>query len=520
MNGTQARQRPRRTLGSPYTSLYADAGHLIRERYISTFPVWQLPLEAIRLDGSTQARLAISTLVVDEYATAMHAGTPFPPVTVFRDGQDYWLADGFHRVFAARQAGLPTIAAEIHPGTQRNAILYAVGANAKHGLRRSNADKRNAVMRLLSDPEWRLWSNREIARRCHVDEGLVRKVRKGVSADCPQMIRYAERHGTVYSIHVGAIGLRAEPSFDTLASIDPDVRAVLHGTTLADDLGEMQAVAKIADAVTQAEVVRKVLVGEAQSVREAIRQLAYADKQSLTLQETISGRFSVVYADPPWEYSNARLQGAAAAHYPTMSTVALGSLPVIDYVTTNAVLFLWATNPLLKDALTVMDAWGFEYRTNLVWVKDQATYGKLGFYAHGRHELLLIGVRGSCLPKADCLPDSVFTTAKGRHSEKPDDVYALIEQMYDGPYLELFARQTRPTWVSFGNEVREQSPSYPARLPTRHRGDLVLTGIGALMTDVTQECGVDAYCDKGNDLSRLVTLVTSRVRGIGDETPV
>lgn len=112
-----------------------------------------------------------------EYSEAMQEGASFPPVVVFHDGETYWLADGFHRVEAARMAGFDSIQAEIRHGSKRDARLHAVGANQAHGLRRSNADKRRAVMAILEDPEWNAWSDREVAARCGVTHPFVAKLR-------------------------------------------------------------------------------------------------------------------------------------------------------------------------------------------------------------------------------------------------------------------------------------------------------------------------------------------------------
>ncbi len=136
-----------------------------------------LPISSIRMDGGTQTRAALDSTTCAEYADAMKAGAIFPPVTVFHDGTDYWLADGFHRVEGARLAGLQDIPAEIRQGTQRDARLFAVGANQTHGLRRTNADKRRAASALLDDPEWSQWSDREIARRCGVSNQFVSNMR-------------------------------------------------------------------------------------------------------------------------------------------------------------------------------------------------------------------------------------------------------------------------------------------------------------------------------------------------------
>lgn len=428
-----------------------------------------LPLSGLRTDGDTQSRVSISTLVVDEYADAMRHGTTFPPIIIFREGETYWLADGFHRVYAARVVGCTTIAADVYAGTRRDAVLYAVGANAKHGLRRTNADKRRAVTMLLDDEIWWQWSDKEIARRCAVSQPFVSKVRRELTTYNGYKSTTSRMCADGRTIQVSNIGHGREPQFDELSRLLPAIRVLLHGSEIADNVAELHALSRLAP--EQQEVVaHQLLSGNARTVRDAVRQLLYAEKRTVTLQEVLTGQFPTILADPPWQYANSQFNGAAEAHYPTMNTEALCAMPLANYTTSNAVLFLWATNPLLKDALAVMDAWGFSYRTNLVWVKDRATYGKLGFYCYGQHELLLIGVRGSCLPKDGCLPESVLTAAKGAHSAKPEAVYDLIERMYDGPYLELFARQARPGWTSYGNEVRECAERYQAGMPAEGDG--------------------------------------------------
>jgi len=136
-----------------------------------------LPLRLICTDGGTQARAGLNDPTVEEYAEAMEAGDNFPPVLVFHDGERYYLADGFHRVAAARRLGWADISITIKQGTRRDAILNSVGANATHGLRRTNADKRRAVETLLSDEEWSQWSNRAIAKQCGVSPAFVDKLR-------------------------------------------------------------------------------------------------------------------------------------------------------------------------------------------------------------------------------------------------------------------------------------------------------------------------------------------------------
>jgi N6-adenosine-specific RNA methylase IME4 len=165
---------------------------------------------------------------------------------------------------------------------------------------------------------------------------------------------------------------------------------------------------------------------------------------------------NVVYADPAWQYSNTGLAWAAEEHYPTMSTDEICAMKVRDAVAENAVLFLWATSPMLPDALRVMEAWGFEYKTQFVWVKDKPV---VGFYVHSRHELLLIGVRGSFLPETTELPESVIDAPTAEHSRKPECVYDLIERMYPSSIKtarELFCRGPgRRGWMKpWGNEAK------------------------------------------------------------------
>ncbi len=139
-------------------------------------------LDHIQTDGGTQPREYLNELVLGEYTEAMAHEAVFPPLTLFYDGSHYWLVDGFHRFFAAKKHGAASIVAEVVQGTRRDAILYAAGANATHGLRRTNADKRRAVMILLQDEEWQRWSNREIASQCGVTHTFVGKLRQELVA--------------------------------------------------------------------------------------------------------------------------------------------------------------------------------------------------------------------------------------------------------------------------------------------------------------------------------------------------
>lgn len=154
-------------------------------------------------DDSTQQREKINPDVVAEYAEAMRCGAKFPPVTVFHDGAQYWLADGFHRFNASRDAEMLDILAEVHQGTRRDARLFSAGANATHGQRLSNADKRRSVLVLLLDAEWAEWSNKQIAKHCHVTDMLVGKIRHEIEGKekaqtvCPPPVKPNNDAGVV-----------------------------------------------------------------------------------------------------------------------------------------------------------------------------------------------------------------------------------------------------------------------------------------------------------------------------------
>lgn len=180
---------------------------------IETMPL--IPIESIRVDGGTQARAGLNLETVAEYAETwqelsyqQNGLSRMPPIVLFHDGSDYWLADGFHRLAAYKQFlenGKPSasphaLLADVKSGTRRDAVLYAAGANTEHGLRRTNADKRRAIEALLRDEEWRQWSDSEIGRRCKVDHKTVAKIREELYPGISQDARTVERNGTTYQM--------------------------------------------------------------------------------------------------------------------------------------------------------------------------------------------------------------------------------------------------------------------------------------------------------------------------------
>ena len=158
-------------------------------------------IESIRIDGGTQPRVEIDYELVHEYSENIEQ---LPPVVLFFDGADHWLADGFHRYHSHKKLNLLEIEAEVKQGSKRDAVLYSVGANAQHGKRRTNADKRKAVLALLNDEEWGKWSDSEIARICFVHRTFVGKLRSHEIISCEKT--YTTKHGTIATMNTANIG--------------------------------------------------------------------------------------------------------------------------------------------------------------------------------------------------------------------------------------------------------------------------------------------------------------------------
>jgi len=190
------------------------------------------------------------------------------------------------------------------------------------------------------------------------------------------------------------------------------------------------------------------------------------------LLQCVGGRrFGSVLADPPWQFTN-RTGKMAPEHkrlsrYATMSLAEILTLPVAAIVDDPAHLYLWVPNALLPEGLRVLAAWGFTYKSNLVWHKvrkDGEPDGRgVGFYFRNTTELILFGVRGR---KARTLAPgrsqvNIIRSRKREHSRKPDELYSLIEACSPGPHLELFARGARSGWTSWGNQAADYAPDWP-----------------------------------------------------------
>jgi N6-adenosine-specific RNA methylase IME4 len=195
--------------------------------------------------------------------------------------------------------------------------------------------------------------------------------------------------------------------------------------------------------------VKRVQVGD---IKKIISKVKYENPQES--KPLPSGKFNVIYADPPWKYefnsSGGQVPDLETDHYATLNLEEIIALKIP--ADKDAVLFLWTTAPKLQEGLAVLNAWGFTYRTGAVWDKEVSGPG---YYFKTQHEHLLVGKKGDMpAPLGPSRVPSVIRQHRGKHSEKPAVVYEIIEGMYpNGTRLELFARKERDGWTSWGNEI-------------------------------------------------------------------
>jgi len=198
----------------------------------------------------------------------------------------------------------------------------------------------------------------------------------------------------------------------------------------------------------------KAIRAEKATVRRTERLDKIAEISKGNAELSTDQHYPIIYADPPWRYENPPMGGTNRSienHYPTMTLDEICAMPVGDLATDDAMLYLWATAPKLAECMQVIEAWGFEYRTNIVW--DKEVIG-MGYHARNQHEILLIAKRGNIPPpKAGKQPSSVHRERRTDHSAKPIFYYEMIEAAYPNlPKIELFCRQPRVGWSVWGNQ--------------------------------------------------------------------
>ena len=229
---------------------------------------------ALVLDAKLQSRIEIDETTVSEYAESIKSGDEFPPVLVYFDGINYYLTDGYHRYHAHKRAEKVSILCDVVNGTFRDAILHATGVNSKHGMRRTHADKRKAVMTLLDDFEWSMWSNAEVARQCGVSPTFVANLR---DSGGPAEVKYKTSGGNVATKAKAPGRAPKEPDQPLLKEpakqeqpepeFDPRDELIEHLTKENDELTMNLAIAHMGGTEEQQNEAREIINGLREEVR-------------------------------------------------------------------------------------------------------------------------------------------------------------------------------------------------------------------------------------------------------------
>lgn len=275
--------------------------------------------------------------------------------------------------------------------------------------------------------------------------------RRNLTADQRSNLRGRRYNRTKKAAHDGGKG-KARVGAEVAPTNTAATLAKQHGVserTIKSDGKKAEAIEQLAK--TKPELARAVVDGK-KKFNEVAREIKLESvKEAAKLPDA---KYRVVYADPPWKYGDQLTEayGAVKYHYPAMTIKEMCEMPVKDLVEKDAVLFIWVTSPLLEECFPIIKAWGFSYKTSFVWDKVKHN---MGHYNSVRHEMLLICTRGSCMPDAKELIDSVQSIERSsKHSEKPEEFRKIIETLYlHGKKLELFRRGKAPKgWEVWGNE--------------------------------------------------------------------
>jgi len=366
-------------------------------------------------------------MVADQYNTLaddIRANGQFEPIILFEG----MILDGRHRYKACINIGIEPKFKEFdgtdalayvisqnlsrrHLDESQRALIAGRISNLKSGQRKDHIEAGSI------DPAQPVVTRQEAADRLNVGDASVKRARKVLASGNEKLIEKVETGEIAVSVAAKIAELPVEQQERVIEAARPD-----------------QAIKKV--------------MREKKEQQLADRSI----EQSLASEGQL---FGVIYADPPWRFETFSENGmdrSADNHYPTMSLPDIRCLdvPAAD----DCVLFMWATAPMLPEALLVMECWGFEYKSQIIWVKDRIG---TGYWTRNKHEILLIGTKGNVpAPSMGSQPPSVIELPVGKHSEKPYMFGDMIERLFPTtPKVELFCRSPREGWASFGNEVEQ-----------------------------------------------------------------
>jgi len=364
------------------------------------------------------------------------------PLEVTADGT---IVDGRHRYKAALQLGkkeIPIIDAPLNGDSPEDYMIKAA-----------------LLRRHLTDDQWgtiaALWNreNKEQGKRS--DLTSAQRCAEVTGKASPNYGKSAQRSAVMDSSPTRQAAVqqfktprRKVDDCTKLLNNNPELFDKVHEGDLS--LRDAKTVANL-ETEDQKRVLDMVGTGEAKNVRVARRQV---QRDNAVKIKPPTGKYQVIYADPPWDYEfGFDIHGAASRHYNTMTIEELCNLPIKDLTADNAALFLWVTSPKLEECFQVIHAWGFEYKTSFVWDKVKHV---MGHYNSLRHEFLLLAIKGSYHKQSKNLKDSVQSIERnGNHSEKPEEFRQIIDEMYpQATKIELFqTKRSISGWSTWGDRT-------------------------------------------------------------------
>lgn len=360
---------------------------------------------------------AMSEVEYHDLVEDMRLHGQLEPIWVDKKGL---VIDGRHRTEACIELGIP-VESRTYQGEDASIPAFVVSMN----LKRRHLDESQRAMVAAAFGEISPMTQEQLSQLFNIDRKstyYARKVKRKGTSELQEAVKDGE-------VSVSAAALIAElPEKE-------QVKIVERGHT---------EIVKKSKAIRQKKQKKR---------RKKRLDILKSTAEASQLEGSTIGRFPIIYADPPWEYEHVETESRAIENkYPTMSLDEIRALPVSDIATDDCVLFLWATSPKVAEAISVIEAWGFEYRTCMAWVKDKIG---MGYFVRQQHEHLLIAKKGNPpMPEPSNRPPSVITAPRRKHSAKPAAFAEAIETMYPTlPKIELFARSARQGWAVWGNEV-------------------------------------------------------------------
>ena len=358
------------------------------------------------------------------------------------------ILDGHHRFRAAKELGIKEVEVRVPEliDISEDEYLISVALNRRHLSEGQKAVLANEYRKVISEKKQSDAGTKAINARWHVNEYDEASVSQSYNEEQERSRKLAAEH-----MHVSEWKVREVQSIEQKAKTEPTAKTVYEKLRSGDlEMHEARAIIKQPEE-KRAAILQKKEEEPKKDIRVIAREINTAEKNN-NPPPVPSGKYSIIYADPPWEYEHEVSTSREVENkYPTMP---LDKIKNIDVpASDDALLFLWVTVPKMEEGLAVMKAWGFNYRTGLVWVKN--TIG-MGYYVRQQHELLLIGAKGNGIgvPLPENRPSSVINANRGEHSKKPDVVYEIIEKMYPNhTRIEMFARNRRVGWDSWGNDI-------------------------------------------------------------------